>query len=206
VLDYGCGTGDWGLFMASEGARVTCLDLSSAAMMVVGRRAKAGGVADRVRTCARDASDLSCFGDGEFDLVYASAAVHHTLKYPNAFAELIRVIRPGGKLILAETYGNNPLLNLARRLRAKAANEPEDAGEEIILSDREIALLRREFREVQVRPMNLLAMGKRFFRGRFTSPMVRTVVGAMEATDAVLLRTAPFLGRYCGEVVVIAQK
>ncbi|MGD0302476.1 MAG: class I SAM-dependent methyltransferase, partial [Bryobacteraceae bacterium] len=107
VLDYGCGTGDWGLMLAGEGANVTFLDLSPVAIQVTQRRAAAGGVADRVRGVARDASDLSCFRDEEFDLIYGSAAVHHTLKYPGALEELLRVLRPGGRLVLAETYGNN---------------------------------------------------------------------------------------------------
>jgi len=67
VLDYGCGTGDWGLMLAGEGAVVTLLDLSPVAIRLGLRRAAASGVADRVRGVARDASDLACFGDGEFD-------------------------------------------------------------------------------------------------------------------------------------------
>jgi len=206
VLDYGCGTGDWGLMLAGEGARVAALDLSEAAIQVVLRRAAASGVADRVRGFARDASDLSCFRDAEFDLIYASAAVHNTLKYPNALAELMRVLRPGGKLVLAETYGNNRLLNAARRWRWKRSGQPDEAGEEIILDDRHIALLRARMRRVDVIPVNLLAMAKRLFRGRFQSPVVRAATTALEGIDTLLLAALPPLRRYCGEVVVVGEK
>ncbi len=81
ALDYGCGVGDWGVMLAVEGARVTLLDLSPVAVEVALRRARASGVMESVRGFARDASDLSCFADGEFDLIFACAAVHHTLKY-----------------------------------------------------------------------------------------------------------------------------
>jgi len=206
VLDYGCGTGDWGLMLAGEGARVASLDLSEAAIQVVLRRAAASGVSDRVRGFARDASDLSCFGDAEFDLVYGSAAVHHTLKYPNALRELMRVLRPGGKLVLAETFGNNKLLNAARRWRWKWSGQPDEAGEEIILDDSHIELLRGEMRSVEIIPVNLLAMGKRLFRGRFQNPAVRVMTAMLEGVDSALLAIAPPLRRYCGEVVVVGEK
>ena len=206
VLDYGCGPGDWGLLLAVEGARVTFLDLSPVAIQLVLRRAAASGVADRARGVARDASDLSCFADGEFDLIYGSAALHHTLKYAHALDELLRVLRPGGLLILAETYGNNPILNFARRLRWRLSGEPEEAGEEILLSATEIDALRRRMASVEVMPLNLLAMAKRFFRGHFTNRAVRGIVACLESADRVLLAIAPFLRRYCGEVVIVARR
>ena len=206
VLDYGCGTGTWGVMLATEGAEVALLDLSPVAIEVGLRRARVHGVADRVRGYARDASDLSCFADGEFDLIHACAAVHHTLKYPGALEELARVLKPGGRLILVETYGNNRLLNLARRLRWKLSGEPEEQGEDIILSDREVDLLRPYFRCIEAHPMNLLAMAKRLFRGRFDRRWVRGVMWVLEKTDAALLTAFPFLRRYCGEVVVVAER
>jgi 2-polyprenyl-3-methyl-5-hydroxy-6-metoxy-1,4-benzoquinol methylase len=141
VLDYGCGLGEWGTLMATEGANVTLLDLSPAAISIGLRRARASGAGDRVRGVARDAIDLSCFADGEFELVFACAALHHTLKYPAALEELCRVIRPGGKLMLVETYGNNRALNFLRRMGWIVLRQPREAGEDILLSDRELALL-----------------------------------------------------------------
>ncbi len=206
VLDYGCGPADWGVFMATEGASVALLDLSPAAVELGLRRAHASGVGGSVQGFARDASDLSCFRRHEFDLVFASAALHHTLKYPNAFDELVRIIRPGGTLLLAETYNNNPLLGLARKLRANLEGEQEEQGEEIILGDREIGQLRRVFRKVELCEVNLLAMGKRLLRGQFHRPLARVLLRTLEAVDRALLAAAPGLKRYCGEVMVIAER
>jgi SAM-dependent methyltransferase len=206
VLDYGCGTGDWGLVMAGEGAEVTFLDLSPVAVELCLRRAKASGVLGRCRGAARDASDLACFSDARFDLVFANAALHHTLKYPGALDELVRVLKPGGILLAAETLGNNPLLNAARRLGWRITQQAEEQGEDILLGDRELAELRARFTSVRTTPLNFLAMGKRLFRRRFTNRAARLAVGALEIADRALLGAAPFLRRYCGEVIVEARK
>lgn len=206
VLDYGCGTGDWGVMLASEGANVTLLDLSPVGVEVGRRRAKATGVSHKVNTIARDASDLSCFSDGQFDLVFASASLHHTIKYPNALKELLRVIKPGGRLVLAETFGNNMLLNFFRRMRWQLCNQPLEAGEGIIFSNKEVELLKENFSRIEVAPLNLLAMGKRLFRGKFESRSVRIICKALEKTDKFLLAVFPWLRRHCGEVVVVGYR
>ena len=206
VLDYGCGTGEWGVAMAAEGAWATLLDLSPVGVEVGLRRARASGVGDRVRGFARDAGDLSCFADGEFDLIYAGAALHHTMKYPHGLTELLRVLKPGGLLVLAEGYGNNPLLNAARRWRARLSAEPAEAGEGIIFSDSDVETLRAHLSRVETTPMNLFAMAKRLLRGRFRSPGARTAMRVLETLDAGALRMAPFLKRYCGELLVVATK
>ena len=206
ALDYGCGTGDWGLMLAAEGAQVTFLDLSPVAVEVAMRRAAAGRVSVRVRGVARDASDLSCFRNEEFDLIYGSAAIHHTLKYPNSLDELLRVLRPGGRLVLAETYGNNRVLNFARRTGWRLRGQAEEAGEEIVFSDAHVAMLRERLASVRVTPVNLLAMAKRAFRGRFGNAFVRGVSGSLEKLDDLILNVAPWMARYCGEVLVVGRK
>src|SRR5947209_1468977 len=139
VLDYGCGSADFGIWMATEGTHVTLLDLSPSAIELGLKRAHASGVA--VRGVAADASCLPMLGSGEFDLVFACAALHHTLKYPGAVEEIARIMKPGARLVLCETWGGNPLLNVARRIRAKLGGEAEEQGEDIIFSRRQMSAL-----------------------------------------------------------------
>ena len=44
---------------------------------------------------------------------------------------------------------------------------------------------------VDVTPLNLFAMAKRLFRGRFTSPAVRKVMHLLESLDASCFRRFP---------------
>jgi len=204
VLDYGCGPADFGLWLATEGADVTLLDLSPAAVDLALRRARASSVT--VRGIAADASRLEMLPDGEFDLVFACAALHHTLKYPGALDELARIMKPGARLVLAETWGGNPLLNAARRLRARRAGEAEEQGEGIIFSGNELRALDPFFADLRVEHMNLLAMAKRVLRGRFGSAWARRLLHGLESIDAALLAVAPALRTWCGEAVVTGSR
>ncbi|MBI5282633.1 MAG: class I SAM-dependent methyltransferase [Candidatus Solibacter usitatus] len=206
VLDYGCGPADFGLWMAAESAEVTLLDLSPLAIELGLKRAQASGVARRVKGVAADAAKLDMFADGAFDLVFACASLHHTMKYPGALEELARVMRPGARLVLCETWGGNRPLNAARRWRARRQGEEEEQGEAIILAEAEIELLRRHFGELRVHQLSLLAMGKRLLRGRFRSAWARAAVMALEATDRVALATCPPLRAWCGEAVITARR
>jgi hypothetical protein len=118
----------------------------------------------------------------------------------------MRVLRPGGRLVLAENWGNNPLLDAARRLRWRISAEPAEAGEGIFFNQEDVERLRQRMRQVDVTPLNLLAMGKRLFRGRFQNPAVRAIMAGLEGIDRTLLKALPGLGLYCGEAVVVAKK
>ncbi len=204
VLDYGCGPADFGLWMATEGASVTLLDLSPAAIELGLKRAAASGV--EVRGIAADATRLDMLEDAEFDLVFACASLHHTLKYPGAVEELARVMRPGAHLVLCETWGGNPILNAGRKLRAALAREPEEQGEDIILNRSQLRRLDPFFECLRVEPLNLLGMAKRLLRGRFHRAWARSVVTGLEKIDAAILRSAPSLRDWCGEAVITARR
>jgi SAM-dependent methyltransferase len=206
VLDYGCGPADFGIWMATEGAEVTLLDLSPKAVELGLRRAAASGVARRVKGVAADATRLDMFADQAFELVFACASLHHTLKYPNAVEELARIMKPGARLVLCETWGANPVLKAARRLRAAAAREPEEQGEDIILNSTELRRLAPHFKEVEIRPFSLLAMGKRLLRGRLEQPAARAVYRSLELADSAVLKLCPPLRHWCGEAVIVARR
>jgi len=204
ILDYGCGPADFGLWLATEGADVTLLDLSSAAIDLALKRARASGIV--VRGVAADASRLKMLRDGEFDVVFACAALHHTLKYPGALEELARIMKPGALLVLCETWGGNPLLNAARKVLAVATGEGEEQGEEIILSRKDLNSLSPFFTQIRADTLNLLAMSKRLFRGRFDRAWVRYLTRALESVDWALLAAVPPLRDWCGEAVITCRR
>ncbi|MFJ7966459.1 class I SAM-dependent methyltransferase [Streptomyces sp. NPDC096324] len=105
VLDVGCGTGYLTRRMAAVvGPRgtVTGVDPSPSVLAYARRRRGAGqGAACAYREGVAENLD---FQDGSFDTVVTSLMLHHLPEElrPAALAEMGRVVRPGGRLLVVE--------------------------------------------------------------------------------------------------------
>ncbi len=97
VLEAGCGIGTDGLQFARAGARYTGLDLTETAVDLARRRFELAG--HEGRFVQGSITDLP-FADESFDLVFSWGVIHHTTDMERALAELVRVCRPGGRLLL----------------------------------------------------------------------------------------------------------
>jgi demethylmenaquinone methyltransferase/2-methoxy-6-polyprenyl-1,4-benzoquinol methylase len=96
VLDLAAGTATSSAALAKAGAEVVGCDFSLG-MLRVGKAAGHAGV-DLV---AGDALRLP-FADGAFDAVTISFGLRNTADRSRALAELLRVTRPGGRLVVCE--------------------------------------------------------------------------------------------------------
>ena len=96
VLDLAAGTGTSSAALARSGADVVACDFSLG-MLQVGRRASREGV----ELVAGDALRLP-FADASFDAVTMSFGLRNTADADLALRELLRVTRPGGRLVICE--------------------------------------------------------------------------------------------------------
>jgi SAM-dependent methyltransferase len=131
ILEYGCAYGDNALRLAATARSVTGIDISDVAIEKGRARARQRGLAN-VRLEAMNAEAMD-FPDASFDLVFGSGIIHH-LDIDRAFAEIARVLRPGGRAVFVEPLGLNPLIEIYRRLTPNARTPDEHP------------LLRRDFR------------------------------------------------------------
>jgi ubiquinone/menaquinone biosynthesis C-methylase UbiE len=97
VLDVGCGSGIATQLLAEAGANVTAVDLTEWAVATTRRRLSAFELEGNVLQA--DAEQLS-FEDDSFDLVFSWGVIHHSSDMDRALAELVRVCRPGGQVVL----------------------------------------------------------------------------------------------------------
>ncbi|OZM76424.1 class I SAM-dependent methyltransferase [Pseudonocardia sp. MH-G8] len=108
ALELGCGSGNGTrLILDTFGAdRVDALDLDPA--MVARARRRLARFEDRVRVAVGSATDLRTAlapdggEDGGYDAVFDFAIVHHVPDWRSAIAEVVRVLRPGGRFYFDE--------------------------------------------------------------------------------------------------------
>lgn len=102
VLDVGCGTGAPAAYLAeAEGVRVTGISTSAVGIERARARAAASPARERLRFEQRDAL-ASGLPDASFDRVFSLESAHLMDDRPRLFAELARVLKPGGRLALCD--------------------------------------------------------------------------------------------------------
>jgi SAM-dependent methyltransferase len=105
---------------ASHGAVAHVFDISPDSLRTAAGLAREAGVAGDAIGTAGDFHDLP-YRDDWFDVVFVASAVHHTWRPERVLGELLRVLRPGGLLMLDnEPVGARLCLYLFRSNRAES--------------------------------------------------------------------------------------
>ncbi len=120
LLEVGPGTGYYTLDVASrlDGGRLAIFDLQQDMLDHVMRRAAEAGVAN-IEPTQGDAQRLP-YGDESFDGAYLVTVLGEIPDQSAALRELARVLRPGGRLVVGELFGDPHMVTL-RSLRRRAA-------------------------------------------------------------------------------------
>jgi len=122
VLDLGCGDGTTALPAAQYGADVLGVDIASNLVRAGNLRAEQAGLAN-CRFEEGDACDLYALDEASFDL---SISIFGAMFAPKPFEvarELVRVTRPGGRIVMGNWIPNDPTL-VAQILAISAAYTP----------------------------------------------------------------------------------
>jgi len=156
VLDVGAGNGYVLSRYAQAGARVAGVDITEAAAALCRKRFALSGL--RGTFVVANAEDLP-FADASFDCVCSMGVLHHTPRMDRALAEIRRVLRPGGRLVLMVYHRNSilyrvtfPVFSIVRgKPRAQLVDEVDGYGNPKgeVYSRRELRAMLRGFSDVE---------------------------------------------------------
>src|SRR5881392_127339 len=122
VLDLGCGDGTTAIPEAKLGADVLGIDIARNLVDAGNRRAQEHGLTN-LRFQEGDASNLEHLPDKSFDLV---VSIFGTMFAPKPFdvaKEMVRVTRPGGRIVMGNWIPNDPTL-VAQILKISSGYTP----------------------------------------------------------------------------------
>ncbi len=128
LLDAGCGYAFHAVRLARSGLQVTGVDFSEVALRQSAATIERAGLSERIRVKSGDLLDLP-FLDGTFDYVHCWGVLMHVPQMEAALNELIRVLKPSGKLVLMENNASSlhirtkSLVRLVKRLLGRPLKE-----------------------------------------------------------------------------------
>ncbi|MPR35885.1 class I SAM-dependent methyltransferase [Salmonirosea aquatica] len=122
ILELGCGDGTTALPEAKRGAKVLGVDIASNLVAAGNRRAQEQGLTN----CTfqeGDATDLRELPDQAFDRIISIFGVMFAPRPFDVAKEMVRVTRPGGKIVMGNWIPGDPTL-VAQILRISSAYTP----------------------------------------------------------------------------------
>jgi ubiquinone/menaquinone biosynthesis C-methylase UbiE len=122
VLDLGCGDGTTALPAARLGAEVLGVDIANNLVEAGNQRAHHAGLTN-CRFQQGDASELRDLEDKSFDLVVSIFGAMFAPKPFDVAKEMVRVCRPGGRIVMGNWIPNDPTL-VAQILKISSAYSP----------------------------------------------------------------------------------
>lgn len=122
VLDVGCGDGTTAVPSAQRGAEVLGVDIAQNLVAAGNLRARELGLTN-LSFRHGDGSDLRGIEDRTFDLTMSIFGVMFAPKPFDVAKELVRVTRPGGRVVMGNWIPNDPTL-IAQILKVSASYSP----------------------------------------------------------------------------------
>jgi ubiquinone/menaquinone biosynthesis C-methylase UbiE len=197
VLDYGCGTGDNGVLIASHGGSVIGVDISQDLIDLAEKRLELHGYKNKVEFRVGSAHDLP-LEDESVDVVYGIAILHH-LDLDLSAREVFRVLKKGGTAIFMEPARNSKLVWFLRNLIPY--KQPDLSPYERPLTDKELELFGQKFDNYQSRAFSLPFVNLIEVLG-----LSQKILYSAINLDGKLLKSFKFLSHYASVRVIKMTK
>ena len=102
ALDIGCGIGQHAIRLAKRGCSVVAADFSENRVAAAEENFGRQGFGSRIVVCNEDLEAGLSFAEGTYDIVLCWGVLMHIPQIAPAIRELVRVTRPGGRILVYE--------------------------------------------------------------------------------------------------------
>lgn len=152
VLDAGCGYGGSAIWLAkNRGCRVAGISLVAEQVSAATRYAEEDGVASRAAFFEMD-FNATTFPDASFDVIWTLESLVHSDKKNDFFRESYRLLRPGGRLLIADgTAREFPPLSAAEKAQLSIAEDSWALADFVPASEYVASLRSSGFPKVEAR-------------------------------------------------------
>jgi len=214
VLDLGCGLGEAAVHFALRGATVTAADLSPEMLIITKKLAAHHGC--ELETVLVTADNLEPFDEDSFDVVYAANLLHH-VNIEQTAQEVLRILKPGGKVAFWDPLKYNPVINVYRRMASDLRTSDEHP-----LSKADLEVFSKLFADAKFGFfwLSALLIFIRFWIVDRISPNAdrywklvverqdkhKTFLRRAHRIDSILLRWFPPVRLLCWNVAIVARK
>jgi SAM-dependent methyltransferase len=123
ALDLGCGDGTTAVPLARMGAEVVGIDIARNLVEAGNKRAKEAGL-NRLKFQEGDACNLEGVGDDSFDLTLSVFGAMFAPKPHDVAKEMVRVTRPGGRIVMGNWIPNDPTSFVSQLLKISSSFMP----------------------------------------------------------------------------------
>jgi ubiquinone/menaquinone biosynthesis C-methylase UbiE len=198
VLDFGCGSGDSSTELAFCGYEVTGLDVSPDLLELARKRAELDGVAERCQFVLADGGQAP-FPDNTFDMILVQAVLHH-VNMAECLAQLRRILKPGGHLVIVEPVAFSRWL---QKLRDITPVEKDISPNERQLGLADLREIANFFEVLETRYFHITTRLNRLFSNQ--SVLGRAALASLARLDWLLLKL-PGVSHFAGTVVLRCRK
>lgn len=146
VLDVGTGTALIPIELCTQHPHCTVIGNDAAASMLElgNQHVAAAGLTARIELHAGDAKALA-YADSSFDGVISNSLIHHVAEPQWAIFQMVRVLRPGGRLFIRDLVRPATLIELEQLVARHAAHETP-ANQQLLRQSLHAALTLEEVR------------------------------------------------------------
>lgn len=189
ILDLGCGLGNLIKYFTNTKAKIYGIDISPKSIAYSKRSVRSKNIIFQVQS----AHSLK-FRGNYFDAVIGNGILHH-IDLKKALPEILRVLKPGGKIFFSEPNLINPEIYLERKipfLRKLVGNSPNETA--FTRWQIKKILEKFKFTNIEVRPFD------------FLYPALPVALSEPLRHISKILEKTPLIKEFSGSMIIKAQK